>query len=113
MLGAFLASICSPCALPLTGSLTTPFARAVHAEAFAVQSGRSNATVDRSNASELDAAFIRTPIAANRFAGQCGKTFALASPPAGPLGDAVRRCGFRTPKRPSSALAEIVSDPST
>jgi anti-anti-sigma regulatory factor len=99
----------SPFVLSLAGSLTTPRAEAVHAEVFAVLSGHSNVAVDCSNASEMDVAFIQILVAASRFASQCGKTVALASPPAGLLAETLRRCGFSAPKRPTSALAEVLS----
>ena len=76
-------SVDSPYVLSLTGSLTTPRAEAIHSEVLAALSGHSSVTIDCSNASEMDVAFIQILVAANRFASQCGKTVALASPPAG------------------------------
>jgi anti-anti-sigma regulatory factor len=99
----------SPYVLSLTGSLTTPRAEAIRSEVLAALSGHPNVTVDCSNASEMDVAFIQILIAANRFASQSGKTIALASPPAGLLAETLRRCGFPKPKRPTSALAEVMS----
>ena len=103
----------SPYVLSLTGSLTTPRAEAIHAEVFAVLSGHSSVTIDCSNASEMDVAFIQILVAASRFASQGGKTVALASPPAGLLAETLRRCGFSAPKRPTTALAEVLSLSST
>ena len=102
-------SVDSPFVLSLTGSLTTPRAEAVHAEVFAVLSGHSNVAVDCSNASEMDVAFIQILVAAQRFAVRSGKSVALASPPAGLLADALKRCGFSPPKRPTAVLAEVLS----
>jgi anti-anti-sigma regulatory factor len=99
----------SPYVLSLTGSLTTPRAEAIHAEVLAALSGHSCVSVDCSNASDMDVAFIQILIAANRFASQSGKTIALATPPAGLLAETLRRCGFSAPKRPTSALNEILS----
>ena len=106
-------SVDSPFVLSLTGSLTTPRADAVHAEVFAVLSGHSSVTIDCSNASEMDVAFIQILVAANRFAAQSGKTVALASPPTGLLAETLNRCGFSPAKRPTAALAEVLSPPST
>ena len=102
-------SVDSPFVLSLTGSLTTPRAEAIHAEVFAVLSGHSNVAIDCSNASDMDVAFIQILVAADRFAAQPGKTIALASPPAGLLAETLRRCGFSPSKRPSAALAEVLS----
>ncbi len=104
-----MASVDSPCVLSLTGSLTTPRAEAIHSEVLAALSGHSSVTVDCSNASDMDVAFIQILVAANRFASQRGKTVALASPPAGLLAETLRRCGFSAPKRPTSALADVLS----
>lgn len=106
-------SVDSPFVLSLTGSLTTPRAEAVHAEVFAVVSGHSNVTIDCSQASEMDVAFIQILVAANRFAAQSGKTVALAAPPAGLLAETLNRCGFSLPRRPTAALADALSLPST
>ena len=106
-------SLYSPYVLSLTGSLTTPRAEAIHSEVFAVLSGHSSVTIDCSNASEMDVAFIQILVAASRFAAHCGKTIGLASPPAGLLADALKRCGFSLPKRSTTALAEVLSLPST
>ena len=106
-------SVVSPYVLSLTGSLTTPRAEAIHAEVFAVLSGHPSVSVDCASASEMDVAFIQILIAASRFASQFGKTIALASPPAGLLADTLKRCGFSLPKRPTAALAEVLSLPST
>jgi hypothetical protein len=57
----------------------------------------------------MDVAFIQILVAANRFASQSGKTVALAAPAAGLLAETLRRCGFSQPKRPTSALAEVLS----
>ena len=108
-----MASSDSAFVLSLTGSLTTPRAEAIHAEVFAVLSGHSSVTIDCSNASEMDVAFIQILVAAERFASHSGKTVALASPPAGLLAETLRRCGFPKPKRPSAALADVLSLPST
>jgi anti-anti-sigma regulatory factor len=97
----------------LTGSLTTPRAEAIHSEVLAALSGHSSVTVDCSNASDMDVAFIQILVAASRFASRSGKTVALASPPAGLLAETLRRCGFAAPKQPSSALAEVLSLPSS
>ena len=102
-----------PYALSLTGSLTTPWAEAIHSEVLAALTRHSNVSIDCSNASEMDVAFIQILVAANRFASQCGKTVALASPPAGLLAETLRRCGFAAPKQPTSTLAEVLSLPST
>jgi anti-anti-sigma regulatory factor len=93
--------------------LTTPRAEAIHAEVLAVLSGHANVVMDCSGASEMDVAFIQILVAAERFAARAGKTVALASPPAGLLAETLRRCGFGAPKRPSSALAEVLSLAST
>ena len=106
-------SLYSPYVLSLTGSLTTPRAEAIHSEVFAVLSGHSSVTIDCSNASEMDVAFIQILVAANRFAAQSDKTVALASPPAGLLAETLNRCGFSPPKRPTSALADVLSLSST
>ena len=106
-------SASSPYVLSLTGSLTTPRAEAIHAEVFAVLSGHPSVAVDCSNACEMDVAFIQILVAASRFASQCGKTIALASPPAGLLAETLNRCGFSLPKRPTTALADVLSLPST
>ena len=106
-------SASSPFILSLTGSLTTPRAEAVHAEVFAVLSGHANVAVDCSNASEMDVAFIQILVAAHRFAAKSGKSVALAAPPAGLLAETLKRCGFSLPTRPTTALAETLSPPST
>jgi len=106
-------SASSPFILSLTGSLTTPRAEAVHAEVFAVLSGHANVAVDCSNASEMDVAFIQILVAAQRFAVKSGKTVGLAAPPAGILAETLKRCGFPLPKRPATALADVLSLPST
>ena len=103
----------SPYVLSLTGGLTTPRAEAIHAEVFAVVSGHSNIAIDCSNASEMDVAFIQILVAAQRFAVKSGKTVGLAAPPAGILAETLRRCGFPAPQRPTSALADVLSLPST
>ena len=103
----------SPFVLSLTGSLTTPRAEAIHCEVLAAVNGHPDVKVDCSGASEMDVAFIQILIAAHRFAAQSGKTVALASPPAGLLADTLLRCGFSAPKRPTAALAEVLSLPST
>ena len=102
----------SPYVLSLTGSLTTPRAEAIHSEVLAALNGHSRVTVDCSSAIEMDVAFIQILVAANRFASQCGKAIALASPPAGLFAETLRRCGFPAPKRPTAALAEVLSQPS-
>ena len=107
-----MASSDSAFVLSLTGSLTTPRAEAIHAEVFAVLSGHSSVTIDCSNASEMDVAFIQILVAANRFASQSGRTVALASPPSGLLAETLNRCGFSLPMRPTTALAEVLSLPS-
>lgn len=103
----------SPYVVSLTGSLTTPRAEAIHSEVLAALSGHSSVTVDCSSASDMDVAFIQILVAASRFASRCGKTVALASPPAGLIAETLRRCGFAAPKQPSSALAEVLSLSST
>ena len=103
----------SPYVLSLTGSLTTPRAEAVHAEALAVLSSHANVAIDCSNASEMDVAFIQILIAAHRFAVKSGKRVALAAPPAGLLAETLKRCGFSLPTRPTTALADVLSLPST
>ena len=103
----------TPYVLSLTGSLTTPRAEAIHRETLAAVSGHSNVAIDCSNASEMDVAFVQILVAAHRFAAQSGKAVALASPPAGLLADVLIRCGFPPPKRPTTALAEALSLPST
>lgn len=107
-----MASLDSPYVLSLTGSLTTPRADAIHSEVLAALSGHSSITIDCANASDMDVAFIQILVAASRFASQCGKTIALASPPAGLLAETLRRCGFPQPKRSAAALAEVLSLPS-
>jgi anti-anti-sigma regulatory factor len=102
-------SASSPYVLSLTGSLTTPRAEAIHAEVFAVLSGHPSVAVDCANASEMDVAFIQILIAAHRFAAQCGNAVALASPPAGILAETLKRCGFPTPERPTTVLAEVLT----
>ena len=102
-----------PYVLSLTGSLTTPRAEAIHAEALAALSGHPNVAIDCSNASEMDVAFIQILVAAHRFASRSGNTVALASPPAGLLAETLNRCGFSLPKRPATALAEVLSLSST
>jgi anti-anti-sigma regulatory factor len=101
-----------PFVLSLTGSLTTPRAEAIHAEAFAVLSGHRSVAIDCSNASEMDVAFIQILVAAHRFAVKSGKMVGLAAPPAGILAETLKRCGFPAPKRPTTALAEVLSLPS-
>lgn len=103
----------SPYVLSLTGSLTTARAEPVHSEVLAALTSHSNVTIDCSNASDMDVAFIQILVAASRFASQGGKTVALASPPAGLLAETLRRCGFSAPKRPTTALAEVLSLSST
>ena len=103
----------SPYVLSLTGSLPTHRAEAIHAEVFAVVSGHPNVAVDCSNASEMDVAFIQILIAAHRFAVKSGKSVALAAPPAWLLAETLKRCGFSLPTRPTAALAEVLSQPST
>jgi hypothetical protein len=61
----------------------------------------------------MDVAFIQVLIAANCFAAGSGKSVALASPPAGLLAETLNRCGFSPPKRPTTALAEVLSLSST
>lgn len=106
-------SVDTPYVLSLTGSLTTPRAEAIHSEALAALSGHPNVAIDCSNASEMDVAFIQILVAANRFASKFGKTVALASPPVGILAETLRRCGFSSPKRPTTVLAEVLSLSST
>ena len=103
----------SPYALSLSGSLTTPRAETIHSEVLAALTGHSSVTIDCANASDMDVAFIQILVAASRFASQSGKTIALASPPAGLLAETLRRCGFPQPKRSTTALAEVLSLPST
>ena len=106
-------SVDSPYVLSLTGSLTTPRAETIRSEVLAALRDHPSVAVDCSNASEMDVAFIQILVAAERFAAHSGKTVALASPPAGLLAETLRRCGFPKPKRPSAALADVLSLPST
>jgi anti-anti-sigma regulatory factor len=85
----------------------------MHAEVAAAVSDHSSVAIDCSNASDMDVAFIQILVAASRFASQCGKTIALASPPAGLLAETLRRCGFSPPERPTAVLAEVLSIQST
>ena len=106
-------SVDSPYVLSLAGSLTTPRAEAIHAEALAVLSSHPNVAIDCSNADEMDVAFIQILVAAHRFAVKSGKRVALAAPPAGLFAETLKRCGFSLPTRPTTALAEVLSPPST
>jgi anti-anti-sigma regulatory factor len=106
-------SVDSPYVLSLTGSLTTPRVEAVHAEVFAALSGHPSVAIDCSNANEMDVAFIQILVAAHRFATRSGKRVALASPPTGLLAETLKRCGFPAATRPTGALANVLSLPST
>ncbi len=102
-------SVHLPYSLSLIGNLTTPQAEAVHSQVMAALSGHSSVTIDCSGASDMDVAFIQILVAASRYASRCGKSVALASPPAGLLADTLRRCGFSPPLRPTAALAEVLA----
>ena len=102
-----------PYVLSLTGSLTTPQVEAIHSETLAAVRDHTDVAIDCSNASEMDVAFIQILVAAQRFAVRSGKRVGLAAPPAGLLADALKRCGFPLPKRPTTALADVLSLPST
>ena len=102
-------SIDSPYTLSFSGSLTTPRAEAIHSETLAALSDHPSVAIDCANASEMDVAFIQILVAAHRFAAQSGKSVALAAPPTGVLAETLKRCGFPTPKRPTSGLAEALS----
>ena len=106
-------SASSPYVLSLTGSLTTPRAEAIHSAALAALSDHPSVAIDCSNASEMDVAFVQILVAAQRFAARSGKSVGLAGPPAGLLAETLKRCGFPLPKRPATALADVLSLPST
>ena len=61
----------------------------------------------------MDVAFVQILVAAHRFAARSGKSVALAAPPSGLLAETLIRCGFSLPKRPTAALADVLSLPST
>jgi anti-anti-sigma regulatory factor len=102
-------SVDSPYVLSFSGSLTTPRAEAIHAEALAALNSHPSVAIDCSNASEMDVAFIQILVAAHRLAAQSGKRVTLTAPPAGLLAETLKRCGFPAPQRPTTALAEALS----
>ncbi len=93
-------------AVKLSGGLTTPVGEEVHRTVLEALNGCERLVIDCSDVTEADVSFLQILVAADLAAGQSHKTVALASPPQGVLGDALRRCGFAPPSGATS-LAEI------
>lgn len=92
--------------LKLSGSLTTPVGEEVHRTVREALNGCERLVLDCSDVTEVDVSFLQILVAADGAAKRSHKTAALASPPQGALGDALRRCGFSPPPGATS-LAEI------
>ncbi len=101
-----MTSSCESGAVKLSGSLTTPVGEEVHRTVREALRGCERLVIDCSDATEVDVSFLQILVATDRAAGRSHKTAALASPPGGVLGAALRRCGFAPPPEATS-LAEI------
>ena len=95
-------------AVKLSGSLTTPVGEEVHRTVREALNGCERLVIDCSDVTEVDISFLQILVAADVAAARSHKMAALASPPQGALGDALRRCGFAPPPGATS-LAEILA----
>lgn len=86
---------CLPQSLSLSGALTLARCEEHQADLRAALDKGEGVELVVSAQDEPDLAFVQLLVAAQRSAAARGQTFRFASPPTGPLAEALRSCGFR------------------